>query len=252
VLADRGDCVEACTAEAAAALTVGVVEQWLTGHDATDAIFERAVAALTTSVRGVRRSEAPPNDYQVHQDQTVVLLGELLDDMDSYLSTRSGTGVRSLAEVIAFNEAHAAAELAAFGQEYFEQAAQLGGRASRAYQEARARNVAFARDSCLEPALAAGIDVLVAPAYQPAWKSDLVHGDQVAGGGAVCTPAAILGWPTLTVPMGIVEGLPVGLSIVGRAGSEPLLLAVGQALETSLGLVASGALAPAWRLPIRG
>ena len=88
------------------------------------------------------------------------------------------------------------------------------------------------------------MDVLVSPAYQPAWKSDLVHGDQVSGGGANCTPPAILGWPILTVPMGTVDGLPVGFSIVGQAHSEPLLIAVGHALETALGLTGSSAIRP--------
>jgi amidase len=96
------------------------------------------------------------------------------------------------------------------------------------------------------------VDVLVSPAYQPAWKSDLLHGDQVTGGGANCTPPAILGWPILTVPMGVVDGLPVGFSIVGRADTEPLLLAVGNALERALGLAGTPRLQPAWRAPLRG
>jgi amidase len=100
--------------------------------------------------------------------------------------------------------------------------------------------------------MATGVDVLIAPAYRPAWKSDLTHGDQLSGGGAICTPAAILGWPILTVPMGLVDGLPVGLSILGPAGSEASLIAVGHALETALGLAASGSLRPAWRAPSRG
>ena len=191
----------------------------------------------------------PENDWQVNTDQVAVLVGELLDDMDAYLSARHGAGVRSLADVVAFNAAHAEEELAAFGQEYFEDAVAGGGRAAEAYQQARTRNVDWARDACLGPAFATGCDVLVAPAYRPAWKSDLTHGDQVSGGGGVCTPAAILGWPILTVPMGLVDGLPVGLSIVGQAGSEPQLLAVGHALERALGLVrcnrAPSGLAPA-------
>jgi amidase len=187
----------------------------------------------------------------VDDDQVTVLIGELLDDMDAYLSTRSGEGARSLADVVAFNLANADTELAVFGQEYFERSVAMGGRASVAYQEARARNVAWAQDECLIPAMT-DVDVLIAPAYRPAWKSDLTNGDQLHGGGVVCTPAAILGWPTLTVPMGLVDGLPVGLSIVGPPNSEPALLAVGQALEEALSLLTSGALQPTWRPPIRG
>ena len=239
VLSGRDDCRLACTPDAAASLRIGVAEQWLSGHGGTDALFATALEALTPLVAGVAGIDLPPNDFQVHADQVTVLVHEMADDLDAYLAARAGTGVRSLAGAVAFNGAHADVELAHFGQEYLEAALASGGRDTDAYRRARERNVAFARDACLGPAFASGVDVLVSPAYQPAWKSDLVHGDQVAGGGANCTPPAILGWPILTVPMGLVDGLPVGFSLVGRAGSEPLLIAVGHALEQALGLAGS-------------
>ena len=251
VLSGRDDCMSACTVEAAATLRVGTVGAWLTGHAGTDAAFAAAVDALAAHVAGVRPVYTAFTPSTVDDDQVTVLIGELLDDMDAYLSTRSGEGARSLADVVAFNLANADTELAVFGQEYFERSVAMGGRASVAYQEARARNVAWAQDECLIPAMT-DVDVLIAPAYRPAWKSDLTNGDQLHGGGVVCTPAAILGWPTLTVPMGLVDGLPVGLSIVGPPNSEPALLAVGQALEEALSLLTSGALQPTWRPPIRG
>ena len=209
------------------------------------------MAAVTPYLSAVRSAPVPFTPGDVHSDQVAVLLGDGLDDLDAYLAAREGAGVRSLADVVAFNAQHAEVELAAFGQEFFEQAMLAGGRYGVRYREARAANLAFARDACLGPALA-DADVLLAPAYQPSWKSDLTLGDLLDGGGAVCTPAAILGWPILTVPMGLVDGLPVGLSIVGPAGSEPTLLAVGWALESALGLVASDALRPRWRTPMRG
>ena len=252
VLSARIDCRAACTPEAAASLRVGVPEQWLSGHAATDALFASAVDALTGLVAGIQAVALPPNDFQVHDDQVTVLVHEMGDDLDAYLAARPGSGVRSLAEAVAFNREHMEIELAHFGQEYLEAALASGGRDTDAYRQARERNVAFARDACLGPAFGSGVDVLVSPAYQPAWKSDLVHGDQVAGGGANCTPPAILGWPILTVPMGTVDGLPVGFSLVGQAGSEALLIAVGHALEQALGLAGTPALIPAWRAPMRG
>lgn len=251
VLTGRTDLLVSLAPEAAAALRVGVVGGWLSGHPGTDALFGAAVAALTPSVAEVLSVDVPPNDGQVHADQVTVLVGEMRSDLDAYLAARPGTGVRSVADVVAFNRDHAHAELAHFGQEYLEAAAACAGRADESYRAARQRNVEFARDRCLGPALERA-DVLIAPAYQPAWKSDLVHGDQVSGGGAICTPPAILGWPILTVPMGVVDGLPVGLSITGPAGSEATLLAVGRALERVLGLAGTDALAPAWRPPLRG
>jgi len=251
VLTGRTDLLAALTPEAAASLRVGFVGTWLSGHAGTDALFAAAVEALTPAVASVLSVDMPANDGQVHADQATVLVCEMRSDLDAYLAARPGSGVRSVADVVAFNRGHADAELAHFGQEYLEAAAASAGRADEAYSEARRRNVEFARDRCLGPAFERA-DVLIAPAYQPAWKSDLVHGDQVSGGGAICTPPAILGWPILTVPMGVVDGLPVGLSITGPSGAEAQLLAVGRALERALGLVGTDALMPAWRPPIQG
>jgi amidase len=252
VLSARTDCVAACVPESARDLRVGVVEGWLTGDGRTDAAFERAAALLGPWVAAMRAVGVPGIDDGVGDDQVAVLVGELVDDLGAYLAGRPGVGVRSLADVVAFNLSHAESELSFFGQEYFDRAVAGGGRSAIAYREARARNVTWARDLCLGPAMSGGVDVLIAPAYRPAWKSDLTHGDVLMGGGSVCTPPAILGWPVLTVPMGFVDELPVGVSIVGPPHSEPHLLAVGQALETALGLAASGALRPVWKAPARG
>ncbi|MDP1877393.1 MAG: amidase family protein [Actinomycetota bacterium] len=240
----------AASAGTAAGVRVGVAEGWLTGDPATDAVFSDAVRALEPLVASVSTAGVPTTPLDVHDDQLTALLAELHDDLGGYLAARPGAGVRSVADVVAFNEAHADRELAAFGHELLVRSAGSGGRATDEYREARQRNVEWARDTCLGPSLAGGpFDVLVAPAYRPAWKSDLTAGDSLMGGGAVCTPAAILGWPTVTVPMGLVDGLPVGFSIVGPAGSDATLIAVGHALETALAL---GRPAPAWRPPRRG
>ncbi len=252
VISGRGGLVDACRPDAARSLRVGVASGWMTGDAATDAVFMGAVGILEPLVAALRDVTAPGPDMAVYEDQTDVLIGELLDDLDAYLGGRPGDGVHSLADVVAFNERHRADELAHFGQDYFDRALVSGGRAAQAYQDARRRNVDWARDTCMGPALAEGVDVIIAPAYRPAWKSDLTHGDVLSGGGTVCTPPAILGWPILTLPMGLVDGLPVGLSIVGPAGSEARLVALGHALEQALGLSGSGALLPRWRPPQRG
>lgn len=251
VMSGRNDVVAACTPDAAASARVGIADAWLSGDSGTDALFAEAIARLTPVVAAVGRASVPGLHPQVMADQTVVLVHEMRSDLDAYLSRRGGDGVRSVPELVAFNEAHAGAELRYFGQEYLEWAARTGGRADDAYSEARRRNVEFARDACLGPALDIW-DVLLAPAYRPAWKSDLVHGDQVGGGGDICTPSAILGLPILTVPMGTVDGLPVGLSLTGPAGSEALLVAVGHAVEAALGLAGTAASSPAWRPAMRG
>ena len=107
---------------------------------------------------------------------------------------------------------------------------------------------------CLEPIFAGADapDLLIAPAYAPAWKSDLVNGDASIGGGLASAAPSIAGWPVLCLPMGLVDGLPVGLVLIGQAHSEVTLLAVGHAVEQALGLRSAGTLTPTWTRPTRG
>ncbi|MBK9740022.1 MAG: amidase [Actinobacteria bacterium] len=252
VLSGRTDLMAACASGSAAPLVVGVAAGWLSGDAETDACFARAVELIEPLVAEIRPADVPVTPDDVHHDQTAVLVGEFVDDLDAYLSARPGSGARSMADVVAFNLANADTELGFFDQHYLEQAVLSGGRRALAYTEARARNVAWARDVAVGPALGGGIDLLVAPAYRPAWKSDLAHGDLLVGGGAVCTPAAILGWPILTVPIGLVRGLPVAMAITGPPLSESLLVAVGSALEDALGGPFAQRQHPAWRPPARG
>ena len=117
------------------------------------------------------------------------------------------------------SHAHPDVELPYFGDELLTQALGTGGRRGDAYVAARARNLAWAVSECLDPALE-GADVLVAAAYGPAWKSDLVVGGHAGAVSSwVTTPAAIAGWPIMTVPAGLVHGLPVGLALVARPGA---------------------------------
>ena len=250
VLSGRHECADPDPG-AASTLRIGVAEAWLSRHAATDARFEEVVGIIASLVSDVQRVPVPPNDGSVHSDQLTVLVSEMRSDLDAYLAGRGGSGPSSVSDVVAFNREHARAELAYFGQEFMEQAAASEGRSSDEYLQARERNVAFARDRCLGPAYDS-VDLLVAPAYQPSWKSDLIHGDQLSGGGDVCTPPAILGWPILTIPMGLVDDLPVGLSITGPAGAEDRLLALGMAVERVLAWSGSAASRPTWRAPQRG
>ncbi|MBI1351459.1 MAG: amidase [Actinomycetales bacterium] len=232
-------------------LRIGTVGAWDTGHERTDALAHAIVFGLRDAVASITEVAMPSVDGAVMADQVAVLVAEMSDDLGAYLRRRPGPGASTVAELVDFNAEHAETELAFFGQEFLEQAARSPGRNGDEYREARQRNLAFALDACLGPAYDT-VDLLVAPAYQPAWKSDLVLGDLLAGGGAVATPPAILGWPILTVPLGLVDGLPVGLSITGPARSEPALLAVGRLVESVVGWAGTPASRPAWRPAERG
>ena len=243
----------ACGTTSLAEVRLGIAEAWLTGHPATDALFAATLETLReqeASLSGV----LVPSPETFGPDELVVLLAELQTDLDAYLAARPGAGPRSLADVVAFNRENASRELAHFGQDLFEQALTTGGRAAATYAEARARNLDAATKGCLEPAFAsdAAPELLIAPAYAPAWKSDLVNGDRSVGGGLASAAPSIAGWPVLCLPMGLVGGLPVGLVLIGQPHSEARLLAVGHAIETALDLRSAGALTPTWSRPLRG
>lgn len=196
-----------------------------------DALFESTLKRLSEA--GAELVEI--RDYQppatVGVDEGLVLFTELKVDLDAYLaSTPRQVGTRSLSDLIAFNE-KTPRELALFGQDAFEFAATTKGLSDPLYLKAR-------RDS-LKATGADGIDALVAkhhldaligPTYGPAAFSDLLHGSHA--GGRIGEIAAVAGYPHLTVPMGLIHGLPVGFSFVGPAWSEAKLLALGAAFET--------------------
>ncbi|HET6965686.1 MAG TPA: amidase family protein [Acidimicrobiales bacterium] len=224
-------------------LRVGVATTWRTGHPATDALFEEAVEVIRRAgAHVVEVSPAVPS-AEAEEDELTVLLCELKDELDRYLPTRGSAGPQSLAEVVAHEDAERAVEQPWFGHDLFELALEWGGTDTDRYREARGRNLAWALEGCLEPALE-GLDLLVAPTYGPAWKSDLILGGHPAAAAPTTMAPAIAGWPIATVPMGLASGLPVGLGLVGRPGSEADLLALAAAVEQPS--------RPAWAAPERG
>jgi amidase len=157
--------------------------------------------------------------------------------------------VRSLSDVVAFENEHRDEELRHFGHENFLQALASGGRQSPEYKLARARNVEWATTTCLEPGLA-DVDAIIAPAYGPAWKNDLTIGGHPAVVSVATMAPAIAGWPIMSVPIGFIDGLPVGLAIIGRPHSEWLLLEIARSIEAIASQRTSGLL-PSFRGPER-
>jgi amidase len=164
--------------------------------------------------------------------ELLVLQTELKTDLDAYLAaTPAAVRTRSLEQVIAFNRANRAAEMPFFDQETFEAAAKTKGLADPAYKTARATSLRLAGAEGIDAMLkTARATVLVQPTYGPAWLSDPVYGDQYGGPSASELPA-IAGYPNLTVPMGLVRGLPAGLSFVATRFGEATVLGAGYAYE---------------------
>ena len=159
-----------------------------------------------------------------------MLLTELKADLNAYLATTPPTvKTRTLADVIAFNKANPR-ELSLFGQSLFEAAEKTKGLADPEYLVARATTLKVASAALATMLAEARAVALVAPSAPPAWPIDAVNADQAPGGG-VGNLAAIAGTPQLTVPMGAVRGLPVGLSFFGPAWSEAKLLGLGYGFE---------------------
>jgi amidase len=214
---------------------IGVGQGWRSGHAATDALFDEALAAIRAIGVSLHDVLVEPVPEVVGEAELQVLLVELREDLDAYLAGRAGDGVRSLADVVRFDEEHADRELLHFGHEYFEQALDTAGRASDDYREARAACLRWALDEQLVPAFA-DADVVAAPAYAPAWVTNLETGDESIGGGVASAAPSIAGWPVLCLPMGLADGLPVGLVLIARPHEEARLLAVGHAVEQALAI----------------
>lgn len=211
---------------------IGVLRFATGWSSATDKVFEQALATLKAQGATLVDITALKDRDKIRDAERVVLHTELKADLNAYLATTpAAVKTRTLADVIAFNEAHADRELALFGQENFVAAEATKGLDDPAYQEARATSLRIAGHDGIDAMLAADhLDALVSPTMPPAWKIDAANGDQIRGGGAGGL-AAVAGYPHLTVPMGQVMGLPVGLSIIGPAWSEARLLGYGFAFE---------------------
>ena len=201
----------------------------------TNAAFETALAILRQ--RGATLVDIKKfDDSVIGKNETIVLRTELKADMGKYLKSSPARLIpRTLADLIAFNNAHQKQEMSLFGQEFFEAAEKTKGLNDPAYKKARAVSFQAAGPNGIDKLLRDHrVVALVGPTMPPAWKIDAVNGDQISGGGAGGL-AAVAGYPHLTVPMGLVKGLPVGLSFLGPKWSEALLLNLGYAYEQARG-----------------
>ena len=200
----------------------------------TDAALNQALALLRAQgaeiveIKELGGSKERPKQLEV-------LLTEFKAGLNAYLAaTPPAVKTRTLADVIAFNKA-TPRELALFGQDLFEKAETTKGLDEPAYIKARDEGLAYAGKNGIDRLLKEHkVDALIGPTVAAAWPIDAVHGDQYPGGGGGWL-AAIAGYPHLTVPMGQVKGLPVGMSFIGPKWSDAMILSLGYAYEQARG-----------------
>ena len=210
---------------------IGVARGYVSGNDRVQAVFDAAIAQLKALGAEVVDPVTLPPRSAYGDAEFEVLLHEFKAGLAAYLAEFAPTApIRNVADLIAFNEREPAREMPFFGQELLVMADARGGPDSPVYREALAKARRTMREEGIDKALAEHkLDALIAPTGGPAWLIDLVNGDSHSGG--FTSPAAVAGYPHVTVPMGDVAGLPVGLSFVGAAWSEPTLLRLAYAFE---------------------
>ncbi len=232
----KADYEAALDAGALAGKRIGVARFLAGFHPETDAVFAHALEVLKAA--GATLVEIPKLDgyEKIGDAEFLVLTTELKADLNKYLATTPpAVTTRTLAALIDFNKQHADRELALFGQEDFEKAQAGPGLDDPGYQAALALEKKLAGPEGIDKLLAQyKVDALVAPTAGPAWTNDVVNGDHALG--STPTLAAVAGYPHLSLPMGSVSGLPVGLSIIGPRWGDAQVLALGYAFEQKLGL----------------
>ena len=209
---------------------IGVLRNQIGNRQDVKDVFETALADLEAAGAQLVDIEFDLNT-EVYGTSFTVLMFELREEMGKYLASLPGNDQpRTLADLIAFNTANAEAEMRWFGQHLFELAETTTDR--DAYEAARATALRIAGEETLDKLLGDnGVRFLVAPTRGPAWTTDLVNGDNYNGSIGFGTPSAVAGYPHLTVPMGAIEGLPVGISIFGAKWADFEVLQLGAAYE---------------------
>jgi amidase len=211
---------------------IGVARTKFFGYsDVTDKIVNDAIDAMKASGAVIVDPANIETAGKFDDSEFDVLLYEFKADLNSYLASLGPRApVKSLQDIIAYNDAHKDQEMPYFGQEIMIQAQAKGPLTEKKYLDALASNLKMSRADGIDATMDKyKLDAIVAPTGSPAWPTDLINGDHFTG--ASSTPAAVAGYPNINVPAGLSHGLPVGISFFGRAYSEPTLIRIAYAYE---------------------
>jgi len=210
---------------------IGVARNFFGFNDRVDELMENAITVMKGNGAKIVDPANIETAGQFGESEWEVLLYEFKTDLNAYLArTNPDVTTRTLKDLIGFNERNKATEMSCFGQEIFIMAEEKGTLKDKAYLKALARNHRLSRKKGIDATMNKHeLDAIIAPSGSPAWPTDCVNGDHYTGGSS--SPAAVAGYPNITVPAGEISGLPVGISFFGRAFSEPVLLKIAYAFE---------------------
>jgi amidase len=210
---------------------IGVARKTFGFHEGVDAVIERALDVMKK--QGATLID--PADIATHgkfdESEALVFLYEMKADLNAYLARLGPNApVRTLKDVIEFNERNRQKEMPYFGQDLLIKAEAKGPLTEKEYLDAVAKNHQLSRAEGIDALMDKyHLDAIVAPTGGPAWLTDLIDGDHFGGGSS--TPAAVAGYPNINVTAGFISGLPVGISFYGRAWSEPTLIKLAYSFE---------------------
>ncbi|MEY2574114.1 MAG: amidase [Verrucomicrobiota bacterium] len=210
---------------------IGVARNYFGFSEPVDKLMADAIDAIKRAGATLIDPADIASSSQLGPAENMVLLFELKADLNRYLAERAmKDGPRALADVIKFNEANRATEMPYFGQDHFIEAEAKGPLTTKVYLDALAKNQKLARDQGIDAvAKKFKLDAFIAPSRTPAWLTDLVNGDSSSHS---CSGLpAVAGYPHITLPMGYLHGLPVGISFFGTAWSESKLISLAYAFE---------------------
>ncbi len=213
---------------------IGVMRSSFGVHEKLDAVTENALEVLRKAGATLIDLERVTPEESYKSSEFSVLLYEFKNDLNAYLAkTSSKVEVKSLKELIDYNEKNREKAMPYFEQEIFKMAEEKGALTDQDYSEALAKAKRLTQREGLDTVIEKHqLDAIVAPSDAPAWKIDLVNGDHyIMGGKASYSPAAVAGYPNITVPSGYVHDLPIGISFMGRPYSEPRLIGLAYAYE---------------------
>jgi len=225
------DYTQFCNPDGLKGARIGVARKYFGFSDAVDALMERSLDAMKTQGATLIDPADVETLGKFDESELLVLLYELKADLNAYLANLGPNApVHTLKDIIEFNDRNRQTEMPYFGQDLFLKAEAKGPLTEKAYLEAIEKNHQLARTEGIDATMDKyQLDAMVAPTGGPAWLTDLVNGDHVAGGSS--NAAAVAGYPNINVTAGYISGLPVGISFFGRAWSEPTLIRLAFAFE---------------------